>query len=294
MRGAAGYSRAMHRSQDMEAAAASSRIYTVAEAREVDRRCVEEYGIPSILLMEHAAIGVRDVVQRVAGDGAVLVLVGPGNNGGDGLAVARLLHERGRAVACVLSCEPGRFKPGSDAAVNLRIVQRLGLPLVVAEGDSGAAMDQACAGIGPPRLIVDALLGTGLVRPASGVIAGLIEEVNRRRSAGGVRVLAIDVPSGLNADVGEPPVDSGGRAGAVIRADVTVSLMGLKAGYLTLAARGFVGDCFVASIGAPPRLLESLGRPCPSASHGDGGDGPMQRSTASGAADPASSGRACG
>jgi NAD(P)H-hydrate epimerase len=284
----------MHRSQDIEAGAVPPRVYTVAEAREVDRRCVEEYGIPSILLMEHAAIGVRDVALRVARDGPVLVLVGPGNNGGDGLAVARLLHERGRAVTCVLSCDPGRFKPGSDAAVNLRIVLRLGLPLVVAEGDSGATMDQACASIGPPRLIVDALLGTGLDRPASGVIAGLIGETNRRRSAGDVCVLAIDVPSGLDADRGEPPVDPAGRAGAAIHADVTVSLMGLKAGYLTLAAQTFVGDCFVASIGAPPRLLESLGRPGPSVCHGDGRDGPMQSPTASGAADPASPGRARG
>lgn len=252
------------------------RVYTVAEAREVDRRCVEEFGMPSILLMEHAALGVRDAALRLAADGPVVVLVGPGNNGGDGLAVARLLHERGRAVACVLGVSPERFRQGSDAAVNLNMAERLGLPIVVAMVSAAAAMDAARMAAGSPRLIIDALLGTGLDRPASGMIAELIQETNRLRASGGPPVLSIDVPSGLDADRGVPPLEASGKPGPAIKADVTVSLMGFKAGYLTLAAREFVGDCFVASIGAPPRLLASLGRPDPSPSHGDHRDGPMQ------------------
>lgn len=269
----------MHRSEDIEPGLAEARVYTVAEAREVDRRCVEEFGMPSILLMEHAAIGVMKVAERIAPVGPVVVAVGPGNNGGDGLAVARLLSNRGRAVCCVLAA-PERIRSGSDAETNLRIAERMGIPMLrvgPAAGAAGQALDQAWGLLGSPRLVIDALLGTGLDRPATGMIAELIVELNRRRAASPeLRVLAVDVPSGLEADRGCPMAGPDGVPGPTVRADATVSLMGLKAGYSALAAREFVGDCFVASIGAPRRLLAELGRGAHPSSHGDAGGGPMQ------------------
>jgi NAD(P)H-hydrate epimerase len=235
-------------------------VFTRAQAREVDRRCVEDYAIPSIVLMENAALGiatvVRDLVAGVA-EPAVLVLAGPGNNGGDGLATARHLANDGYRIAIVLAAPADKYR--GDALTNLEIARRMGLPLFAAEPSVPAALDQARKVLGEPDLVLDGLLGTGIDRPPSGVIAQLIEAANAFRDRK-VRLLAVDVPSGLDADTGEPVRDPSGVAGPVIRADVTVALLGVKPGYLTLAAQPFVGDCLVAGIGAPRDLIERIGR----------------------------------
>ncbi len=247
------------------------RVYTRAECGEVDRRCTEDYGIPSILLMENAALGIATVLRNLLDDsgrrgdgGGVLVFAGPGKNGGDGFAAARHLANGGIPVAVVLAVAPDRYK--GDALTNLTIVERMGLPIFSAAGGEGGepvarAVDNALARLAsPPALVLDAVLGTGADRPATGVVAEMIERMNAFGEAG-VTVVAVDVPSGLDPDRGSPLAGPDGRPGPAVRADVTVALLGVKPGYLTLAAQEFVGDCLVAEIGAPRDLIERLGQP---------------------------------
>lgn len=235
-------------------------VFTCEQAREVDRLCAKEFGIPSIILMENAALGVASVAREVLEDGApsaVLVFAGPGSNGGDGLAAARHLANDGARVAVVLAVPPQAYK--SDARTNLVIAEKMRIPLESAEPDPDAAITRALKHIGEPDLIIDALLGTGINRPAEGVIARLIERINgfKERAA----VLSVDAPSGLDAETGQPVCHRNGNPGPVVKADVTVALLGVKPGYLTLAAQQFVGDCLVAGIGAPRSLIERLGSP---------------------------------
>lgn len=238
------------------------RVFSRDQCREVDRRCTEDYGIPSILLMENAALGVATVVRNLLEEsgraGGVLVFAGPGSNGGDGLAAARHLANGGTPVAIVLAVAPDRCK--GDALTNLTIAERMGLPIFFAPGDADAAADRALARLGEPALVLDAVLGTGADRPATGVPAQLIRRINSLGQAR-VPVVAVDVPSGLDADTGSPPTGPDGVPGPAVRASVTVALLGVKPGYLTLAAQEFVGDCLVAEIGAPRELVERLGRP---------------------------------
>lgn len=243
-------------------------VFTTAQSREVDRLCAEEFGIPSIVLMENAALGIasvtRDQLEGIE-DPCVLIFCGPGNNGGDGLAAARHLANEGVAVSIVLSQDPERYS--GDARTNLEIARRMGLPLFVATQSASEADCKARAELGDPDLILDAIFGTGLDRPPTGPAAELIRIINAY-GEDGVPVLSVDVPSGLNADGGQP-------AGAeAVRADVTVALLGLKTGFLTRAAQPYLGECLVAGIGAPRRLIERVGKPMEIPAIGSDGPAP--------------------
>lgn len=225
-------------------------VYELAvdAVRTLDRLAVERYGVPGIVLMENAARNLRehalDLLAR-ARRPDVVVLCGPGNNGGDGLALARHLSNLGVPVSVVGVGEPG--DPDSDAGVNRRIVERMGIARLEPE-DLPESPSQT------PGLVVDALFGTGLTRPIEGVAADLIAWAARARSRGSL-VLAVDTPSGLDAQSGEPLSD------ACVRADRTVTLAAVKPGLSRLEAQGFVGDLAVADIGAPAALLGELGVP---------------------------------
>jgi len=218
-------------------------------ARELDRLATAEYLMPSIILMENAARHVAEVVldaARPAEDPTVAVFCGPGNNGGDGLAAARHLHNAGARVRVVLAAPPERY--AGDAAVNLRIIERMGLPIGI--GEAGAPGPSQ-----PPAVVVDALLGTGTVGPVNAAMGAMITLVNHLGRAG-AKVIAVDLPSGLDADSGAP-------LGVAVRANVTVSLAGPKPGLCTLEAQPFVGDLLVADIGVPRELVQRLGTVIP-------------------------------
>lgn len=227
-------------------------VLTRAALREVDRLARAEYAIPGLLLMEnagrHVAEAALDGLEGEA-DPGVLVVCGPGNNGGDGLVAARHLDNAGVRTAIVLPL--GAAGPG-DAGVNLDIVRRMGLTIVEAGVDGAREIERAAGMPGGPSLVIDALLGTGLSRRVEGAGAEAIGAVNRL-AAGGVPVLAVDIPSGLDAD-------SGQVLGVAVRASVTVSFVGLKPGFLALEAQTYVGEVIVADIGAPRALTERLGR----------------------------------
>lgn len=230
-------------------------VFTRAAAREVDRLAADEFGMPSILLMENAAAQAADTAldMLAEGDGGpALIACGPGNNGGDGLAIARHLSNAGVETVVVLSSPRERY--AGDAAINLGIAARMGLAIeTVSEADPGGSFRAIVRRGAHPGIVIDALLGTGLDRPVREPIASMIEQVNALGAAG-VPVLAVDIPSGLDADTGEP-------LGSAVRASTTVTFVGLKAGFLSLAAQDSVGEVIVAEIGVPRALVERLGRP---------------------------------
>ncbi|MCC6676237.1 MAG: NAD(P)H-hydrate epimerase [Phycisphaerales bacterium] len=229
----------------------SPRVYILTReaARELDRLATDEYLIPSILLMENAARHVAEVafgLVRPADEPTIAIFCGPGNNGGDGLAAARHLHNAGARVRVVLSTAPERYT--GDAAVNLRIVEKMGVK--IGHGEAAApGPDDA------PAVVVDALLGTGLTCSVNPAMASMITRLNQLARMGS-KVVSVDLPSGLDAD-------TGAVLGVAVRADVTVTFAGPKPGLCTLEAQAYVGDLLVADIGAPRALVERLGTPIP-------------------------------
>ncbi len=217
------------------------KLLTAAEMRELDRRAIAEVGIPSLVLMENAGRSIYQVLRREFPDlsGEVVVLAGRGNNGGDGFVVARCLANAGTPVAVFLLGR--RDQVGGDARVNLEILAHQGLEVVevLEESHLPAALDRlARAG-----LIVDALLGTGLNSPVTGLLASLIQQVNHLKRP----VLAVDIPSGLSADTGE-------ALGAAVQADITVTCGWPKIGQIVAPGRDYVGRLWQAGLGIPPDL----------------------------------------
>lgn len=224
-------------------------VFDRRSIRELDRLCVERYAIPSILLMENAGVGVaRIALDMLAGLPArAVICAGSGNNAGDGLVVARHLHNHGVDVRILLPTgdHPERFSP--DARTNLEICRRMGLSI-----DGPAALNERDPDAETPNwgdgLVVDALLGTGLTRPPEGPIRAMIDRINAWRSIGGPRrVLSIDLPSGMDAD---------GGTGDCVRADVTATLVGWKVGFLRGSPA--LGRIEIVDIGSPRELTLSL------------------------------------
>ncbi|GAB4149730.1 MAG: hypothetical protein Fur0037_18090 [Planctomycetota bacterium] len=198
---------------------------TVAEARAIDRDAVERLGMPSILLMENAAHGVA-AAARGLGD-RWIVLAGGGNNGGDGLAAARLL---GPGARVFLLSEPDPLR-ASDAALQARILRAAGVPIAV-----GTLPEDVPEG----TVWIDALFGTGLARPLEGAAAAWVGRMNGARG----RRLCVDIPSGLHGDTGEV-------LGCAVRGDVTVTFECAKLGMTRGAGPAHCGRIVVAPLGLP-------------------------------------------
>ncbi len=237
----------------------SIRTLTCEQARVLDRQAVERYAMPSLLLMENAGRGVVDVIEAyrakrspelspLAGtfdgrlEGPAVICCGRGNNAGDGLVIARHLELRGYGVQVLLFAEPNAVQ--GDAGVNLRIVERSGVPLILAAGAGAVPASDWKAALGGAGFLVDALLGTG----ARGAPRAPFDEAIVAINAAQKPIVAVDLPSGLNADSGEAP-------GAVIQASVTCTFVAAKPGLLQPAARQAVGALHVVDIGAPAALL---------------------------------------
>ena len=195
---------------------------------------MEDFAIPGIVLMENAARGIAAVAQtlKTPADGLVAIVCGPGNNGGDGLAVGRHLANAGYEVALFLTVPEEAYREGSEAAINLEIVRRMGLPLQreLALGDAG--------------LVVDAIFGTGLRREVRDPFLAMIRAVNDARAP----VLAVDLPSGLDADTGE-------ILGQAVRASVTATMVAPKVGFSASKGPAHVGRVEIVDIGVPPAAI---------------------------------------
>jgi NAD(P)H-hydrate epimerase len=226
------------------------RILTPEAMREVDRAAIEDLGLPSLVLMENAALGVVDAVSESAGPigqaTSAAIFCGPGNNGGDGLAIARHLAVRGWTVRIFLVT--GGREPGGDAGVHLAVCRRMGLE--IEEITESVGVLTALDSIRDLDLIIDALFGTGLGRPLEGVFAELVEGLNELP----MPRVAVDLPSGLNGGRHRP-------LGVCVRADLTVTFAAPKIAHVLPPASEAVGELVVADLGIPPRLVEEVEEP---------------------------------
>jgi len=221
------------------------------QVRELDRRAAAEYGLPGIVLMENAGRGVADAIGRLyplrPGD-SVAICCGQGNNGGDGFVVARHLDLRGTPVRVLLFADPAELT--GDAAANFQVLAKADVPIVrFAEPLDTAWLDTELAAA---ALVVDGLLGTGATGSPRPPLDQAIERINTVAGAAGAAgkpVLAIDLPSGLDCDTGQPGQPT-------IRAGHTCTFVAAKPGFFVAGANQFTGQVHVLDIGAPRKLIE--------------------------------------
>lgn len=220
------------------------RAVSAAQMREIDRRAQQEFKIPELVLMEHAGAAVAHAARKLYSRktrAQALVLSGGGANGGDGFVAARHLSNWGIPVAAVLLAPRAKVRGASK--VNLEILDRLRVP--VAAVPSLAAWSRWERKAGRPGIIIDAMLGTGTSGSVREPAASAIRWVNRQSCP----VVAVDVPSGLSADTGEP-------CGGAVKATVTVTFGLPKTGLKKEQGKKFIGRVTVADISLPRRLLD--------------------------------------
>lgn len=252
------------------------RVVTAETMRRLDRKTIEEAGIPGMVLMENAGRGAAGEILRsyspIPGRKKVAIVAGRGNNGGDGFVIARYLINRGLAVTVFLLALPEEVK--GDAETNLSILLRMQADVRAISGED--AWKAARPEFSACGLIVDAIFGTGLSSDVRGLQREVINDMNRS----GVPVVSVDLPSGLHADTGEV-------LGTCVKADCTITFALPKAGLFIYPGADYAGRVKVVDISIPAALIEEEGitdrlltfdhvcrmfRPrSPSAHKGDGG-----------------------
>lgn len=216
-------------------------VLTRAEVREIDVRALKEFGIPGLVLMENAGRNAAELLRTLGIAGPVLIIAGKGNNGGDGMVMLRHLKNAGVEARMLLAVDPRELT--GDAAVNYGVLQAAGWEgdvwgKTLREGELEAWLRGA-------NWIVDALLGTGSRGSPREPYATLIRAIN----ASGTRVLAVDIPTGLDCDTGtavEP----------CIRAAQTMTFVASKVGFQNPAAGEYLGEVHVIDIGIPQVMLD--------------------------------------
>ena len=204
--------------------------------KEWDAGTIRDIGVPSLVLMERAALAIADTAAEIASSAArkparILAVCGPGNNGGDGAAAARILTLRGFSCRILMAGSYDRLSP--DMEVQLSMCKKLGIPVTRApEADMASVRDS--------DVIIDAVFGIGLKRDVEDP-CGLYEAIN----SSGVPVVSADIPSGISADTGEV-------MGCAVKADVTVTMQALKIGHLLYPGTGHCGRTEIADIGIRP------------------------------------------
>lgn len=217
------------------------KVLTAAQMKELDRRAISEVGIPALSLMENAGRAVAEAGARMflsrkgtTARGYICIVCGNGNNGGDGLVAARHLLNQGFKAVVLAVGDLGKASPGF--AVNYRALRELKMP--ISRPDSAGLRALRRSG-----LVIDALLGVGLSRPVEGDHLRAVEAVNASR----IPVLAVDVPSGLDATTGRV-------WGACVKAAATVTLAYPKKGLFIAEGPRYAGRVTVADIGIPYSL----------------------------------------
>jgi NAD(P)H-hydrate epimerase len=222
-------------------------VVTPVQMRKIDQRAIDEFGIPGIVLMENAALRVVEKLYSLYSlkkRDRVVVLAGGGNNGGDGIAVARHLYFDGVQAEVILLAQQDRIT--GDAGINLDIAKKAGIPVncILDNSDIPLAEQRICQA----SLIIDAIFGTGLSKPVEGVLARIIEIVNSME----VPVIAVDIPSGISGE-------NGHIMGTAVKAWDTVTFGYPKRGHLLYPGREYAGRLHVAKIGLPSDSAEAIG-----------------------------------
>lgn len=213
-------------------------IVKTADMRDMDYEAIHEYGIPGILLMEHAAEAVASYIKaHTDKKSKILIVCGPGNNGGDGFALAWLLAQEGY-LHVTIHCSVPYQRMSHDEAVFARICESYPIPMIETE-DMGILQDI----VQEQDVIVDALFGTGLSRDISGFYDALILAINLSSAT----VISIDIPSGIHGD-------SGVIMKCAIQADVTITFECLKKGQMLYPGSSYCGEVIVKTIGMPAKL----------------------------------------
>ena len=216
------------------------KIASVDEMRLMDRYAINDLGIPEEILMENAALAAVNLLQNKIGlrGGKFVIFCGSGNNGGDGLAIARLILSGGGRVKLFLLADSDKYK--GAAKTNFEIITHLPVEVVKLKDAAMAKKDVAHA-----DMIIDAILGTGLDRPVAGLAAAVITLINKSKK----KVLSLDIPSGINGNTGEV-------MGAAVRADYTVTFGLPKIGNMLFPGYELGGELFVSHISFPPAMIE--------------------------------------
>lgn len=230
------------------------KVLTAAQMREVDRLTTERHGVPGIQLMESAATRVVEETEKRLGSlraQRALVICGKGNNGGDGAAIARRIHAIGANVRLLLlgtvAETAGDARTNFERVLELSVKHPANFAFIEVQSVDKLTSD---IGAAPYDVCFDAMLGTGLTRPASGLIESAIELLNERRSAS--TIVAVDIPSGI-------PSDSAELIGPAVRAHFTVTFTAPKIGSVLPPAAYCGGELVVADIGSPSELVNSCG-----------------------------------
>lgn len=221
-------------------------VLTGAQMREFDRYAIDVIGLPSLVLMELAGRAVADAAEyllkkRTKLPSGVLCLAGTGNNGADAIVAGRHLHERGYPVTLIILGEESKLSP--DLRHQLRVANNLGLETILIDGTE--ALPRLFDWLSEPRVLVDGLFGTGLSRTIEGWRKTAMEAlVDSPLSS-----VAVDIPSGLHADTGQP-------LGVALKAEMTVTFQFPKLGLLLEPGRSYAGQIYVEDIGLPPSQLQ--------------------------------------
>jgi len=209
------------------------------DIRRIDEAALRDYSIPGLLLMENAGRSVSDAISKQYPPCQVLIFSGKGNNGGDGLVVARYLADRGYSVQVALLEHPSRLQ--ADPLLNYSSVIKMNIPCVRVSAASEEKLFGLCQ---ESELVVDAIFGIGIRRPVCGVFEKAIRAINRSQKP----VVSVDIPSGLDADTGQVH-------GIAVKATQTVTLALPKRGLFEGEGPRYAGEIEVADIGIPHELL---------------------------------------
>jgi len=212
-----------------------NKLYLAEQAREMDRMAIEDYAIPGIDLMRKAGLAVFELIKQRYASTAIAIFCGAGNNAGDGYVIAKLARQSGLAVEVYYLSNPENLKGDANVAYQ---------DFVLAGGQAIAFTRKLNLG---NCAVIDALLGTGLNREVAGAYAEAISFINECTSP----VIAVDIPSGLNAD-------TGAIMGCAVKTDLTVSFIALKQGMFTGMAAEYCGQIIYSSLDIPKAVFQSF------------------------------------
>ena len=212
------------------------KVVTAEEMRNIDEKTINKYGISGTVLMERAGLAVALKIRELFDKKKVIVLSGSGNNGGDGIVVARNLHNWGWNVKVLIMAREDKLSP--DCRAQLRIAKKVSVPVEFRTVLNGSDLHSA--------VVVDALLGTGINKPVTSPMSDIITFINRSD----VRVVSVDIPSGISSNDGQVK-------GEAVLADYTVTFGLPKIGHLLHPGAEHTGHLFIEEIGFPSELLSS-------------------------------------